>query len=423
MDTHTAPASPPSVHDLHRAFARIGLLSFGGPAAQIALMHRCLVDEKRWLTEAEFLRALSFCMVLPGPEAMQLATYAGWRLRGVAGGLIGGLWFVGPGALVILALGLLYGGLGNSPLAQGALGGLKACVMVIVVQALASMARRALHGLAAYALAAMAFVALFVFGLPFPLVVLVAGAWGWLSAPKQQSPERYAISTGALGAALRRAAPWAALWALPLVALAISGSTFLVQLGLFLSKLAALSFGGAYALLAWMAQAMVADHGWLTTPEVIDALGFAETTPGPLILVTAFAALIAGLKTGIGTGIAAWALTLWVTFIPCFLWIFTGAPLIEALIHRPRLSAALQAITASVTGVIASLSLWFALHVVFATLTPGPFALSLPSLPSARPEALALAALAALLIRFVRAPLWLVLGVVSAAGVVLCALL
>jgi chromate transporter len=385
--------------DFFRAFARIGLLSFGGPAAQIALMHRELVDDRKWLSEAEFLRALSFCMMLPGPEAMQLATYAGWKLRGVVGGIIAGLLFVLPGAAVIAALALLYLSFGDQPLVRAAFVGVKAAVIAIVLEALLRISKRALKGRLHYALAAAAFVALAVFHLPFPLVILVAGLIGALTAPHAEAPSRPAPAPAR---ALRVAAIAGALWAAPLFAAKAVGATFLTEIGIFFSKLAVVTFGGAYAVLAYMAQEVVTGRGWLTPLQMVDALGLAETTPGPLILVTQFVAMLAGASQGvIPLALLAGAMTLWVTFVPCFLWIFAGAPYIDWLAGKPRLSAALSGITAAVVGVILNLSLWFALHVGFRSVgeaTLGPIHLPLPDPTSADMLAILLAVLASYLL-------------------------
>lgn len=350
-----------------RVFGRIGLLSFGGPAAQIALMHRELVDERPWLREEQFLRALSFCMMLPGPEAMQLATYAGWRLRGIAGGLIAGGLFVLPGAVVIAALAWSYLRFGAVPEVQAMLLGVQALVVVLVAQALVKLLSKVGHGREAVLIAALAFLALFAFAVPFPIVVLAAALWG---AAKRPEHARH-VTPPPLRAALRPTVIFGVLWAAPLVVLWAMQSQALLSLGLFFSRMAVVSFGGAYALLAYMAQEVVATHGWLDATQMMDALGLAETTPGPLILVTQFVGHVAGAAfAGAGGFWIAGALTLWVTFVPCFLWIFAGAPLIDWLEGQPRLNAALRAVTAAVLGVIANLALWFTLHILFATLTP-----------------------------------------------------
>ncbi len=374
--------SAPSWREMFRVYGRIGLLSFGGPAAQIALMHRELVEERRWLSEATYLRALSLCMLLPGPEAMQLATYAGWRMRGVAGGLLAGLLFVVPGALVIAVLALGYATYGQLPLVQAAFLGIKAAVIVVVFQALRKVAGKALNGSQGWVLAVLSFLALFVLGLPFPLIILAAGLWGiWQGSAVISDVATPPILTGH---APRTIAIWGALWATPLLVLWLLGNDFLLQLGLFFSKLAIVTFGGAYAVLAYMTQTVVQDYGWITTDQMIDALGLAETTPGPLILVTEFVALLAGFaQTGVTGAIAAGLLALWVTFTPCFLWIFLAGPYLERISAQPRLAGALQAITAAVVGVIANLSVWFALHVVFDTVRPAVWmALPAPDISS-----------------------------------------
>ena len=350
--------------DLFRIFGRIGLLSFGGPAAQIALMHKELVEDRPWLTEQQFLRALSFCMLLPGPEAMQLATYAGWRLKGVPGGLIAGLLFVAPGAALIFALALGYAAYGNMPAIQAVFLGIKAVVVVIVIEALLKISKRALKRGAHWALAGLAFVAIFIFSVPFPVIILIAGLIGGAQTVTHTREPAEPVS---LTHSLRVAGTWLAIWLAPLAVIYAADPGFLGPLGLFFSQLALVTFGGAYAVLAYMTQAVVGELGWLSTPEMMDALGLAETTPGPLILVTQFVGTVAGYRTGgFGLAIVAGLVTLWVTFAPCFLWIFAGAPYIDWLSSRPRLAAALSAITAAVVGVIANLTLWFAIHVFFA---------------------------------------------------------
>ena len=371
--------------ELTRVFGRIGLWSFGGPAAQIALMHRELVEERPWLDEDSYLRALSLCMLLPGPEAMQLATYAGWRMRGVAGGLLAGLLFVVPGAIVIAALALGYAYFGQLPLVQAAFLGIKAAVIVVVFQALRKVAGKALHGAAGWALALLSFLALFVFGLPFPLIILMAGLWGIYAArgaPFSAAPS--ATPHNRTASSLRTIAIWGGLWAAPLVVLWLLDDQFLLQLVLFFSKLAIVTFGGAYAVLAYMTQTVVQDFGWISTDQMIDALGLAETTPGPLILVTEFVALLAGFaQSGVTGAIAAGLVALWVTFTPCFLWIFLAGPYLEKISAQPRLAGALGAITAAVVGVIANLSVWFALHVLFDQMHSGTgLALPIPELSS-----------------------------------------
>jgi chromate transporter len=405
--------------ELVQVFGRIGLISFGGPAAQIALMHQELVDKRGWLTEEQYLRALSFCMLLPGPEAMQLATYAGWKRAGVIGGLIGGGLFVLPGAVVIAALALLYGAYGNLPVVQALFLGIKAAVIIIVIQALIKIAKRALTGRAQMAIAVLAFLALFIFSLPFPVVVLLAAVAGVavLQTTVDSAP---ALPGGSLRASLRVLLIGLIIWGAPVLALALAGATFLWDVAVFFSVLAVVTFGGAYAVLAYMTQEVVFSYGWLTTPQMMDALGLAETTPGPLILVTQFVAMVAGLaQGGAGLALAAGVLTLWVTFVPCFIWIFAGAPLIDWLDGRPRLRAALAGITAAVVGVIANLSLWFGAHVLFADVgrvESGPVSMILPNIATLDLIAVLLVGIAAILILRMKWSLFVVLPIMALLG-------
>ena len=353
-------------------------------------MHRIVVDEKKWLPEPQFLHALNFCMLLPGPEATELATYAGWLLHGVRGGLAAGLLFVLPGAFVMLGLTLLYVyGRGLGPI-DGALFGIKAAVLVIVVEALIRIGRRALKSQLLVAMAGLGFIGIFFFALPFPLIVVAAALTGFLVA--QRAPQQLALAETASAVAPVRAGRWrqffvsAALgvvlwWAPVLLAFVLlGGNHVLVAVGLFFSKLAVVTFGGAYAVLAYMAQQAVETHGWLSAPEMVDGLGLAETTPGPLILVTQFVGFIASFRnpapfTPLVAGLLGAAMTTWVTFVPPMLWIFAGAPFIEELRGNRRLAGALAAITAAVVGVILNLSVWFALHVLFGRVVPMHFGL------------------------------------------------
>ncbi len=420
-----AAAPAPSLAELTRVFARIGALSFGGPAAQIALMHRELVEERHWLDERQILGALSFCMLLPGPEAMQLCTYAGWRLRGIPGGLIAGGLFVLPGAAVIMGLALLYLSFGAQPAVQDAFLGIKAAVTIIVVQALLRVSGKTLTGPGAWGLAVAAFLALFVFSLPFPAVIAAAGLWGAATA----APARPAEAAPPPPGAARTAAlvvGLGALWAAPLALAWALGAGLMLEIGLFFSKLAVLTFGGAYAVLAWMAQEAVQARGWLEPAQMIDALGLAETTPGPLILVTEFVgALAGGAAGGVRGAVAGAAMTLWVTFVPCFLWIFAGAPYIEWITAQPRLRGALDGITAAVVGVIANLSVWFAAHVFFGEvgrIGSGPLDMIAPRPESFDPAAAALAVLAGLLLLWRGLALPATLGVAALAGLALGAI-
>ncbi|MEL6640248.1 MAG: chromate efflux transporter [Pseudomonadota bacterium] len=411
------------IGELTRVFGRIGLLSFGGPAAQIALMHQELVEKRDWLTEEQYLRALSFCMLLPGPEAMQLATYAGWKQRGLLGGLIGGGLFVLPGAFVIMVLALLYGTYGNLPIAQALFLGVKATVVIIVIDALIKVARRALTSSKARWIAVLAFCALFFFALPFPLVIAVAacvGAYGTVTPNttkhRQTLPWRRSLIILVIGCLT---------WAAPLLILQ-NAHPLLTDIATFFAWLAVVTFGGAYAVLAYMTQAVVGEFGWLTTPQMMDALGLAETTPGPLILVTQFVGMVAGAAAG-GTllALAAGGVTLWVTFVPCFIWIFAGAPLIDWLADQPRLKAALAGITAAVVGVIANLSVWFAMHVFFEVVQnyqAGPIKVSLPQLESIDPLPIGLAVVAGLLLLWRRLNLLNVLAISVALSAAIAAI-
>jgi chromate transporter len=381
-------AEPPTFREALRVWTRIGLLSFGGPAGQIALMHRVLVEEKKWIGEPRYLNALNFCMLLPGPEAMQLATYVGWRLHGTKGGLAAGLLFVVPGALVVLALSMIYAAFGKVPSVEALFFGVKAAVLAIVVEALLRIARRSLKDWAEWWLAGLAFVGIFFFAVPFPLIVLAAAIFGFMRgkgvASAQSSP---LIGTVAASRTLATIAVWLVIWIVPLAGLAmLFGSTHVLsQIALFFSKLAVVTFGGAYAVLAYMAQDVVQAYGWLTAGEMLDGLGLAETTPGPLILVTEFVGFLAAHRHGGGNpwvmGTLGALVTLWATFAPCFLWIFAGAPYVEWLNGQPRLKSALAAVTAAVVGVILNLTVWFAVHVLFANVGErfaGPLRLLIP---------------------------------------------
>ncbi|TPI30986.1 chromate efflux transporter [Mesorhizobium sp. B3-2-1] len=394
-DVVDVPAVP-SFREATKLWAKIGLLSFGGPAGQIALMHKELVEDRRWIGEQRFLHALNYCMLLPGPEAQQLAIYIGWLLHRTVGGLVAGVLFVVPGALVMLTLSTFYALYGDVPLVESLFFGVKAAVLAVVVEAVIRIGRRALKNRVMVAIAACAFLGIYVLSIPFPLIVLLAGLVGWLGnrvAPalfsgaahgKNDAPDiRGAVDLmferGELTHtrptrwhAPRTVAIWLPIWLGPVLLLwALTGtSSVWTQIGGFFSLMAVVTFGGAYAVLAYVAQAAVESFGWLAPGEMVDGLGLAETTPGPLILVLQFVGFIAAFRHSgslnplLGGSLGA-LLTLWVTFTPCFFWIFLGAPYIEALRGNKALSAALGAITAAVVGVILNLALWFAMHVIF----------------------------------------------------------
>ena len=424
-----------------RVWARIGCLSFGGPAGQIALMHREVVDERRWVSDQRFLHALNFCTLLPGPEAMQLATYLGWLMHGVRGGVAAGLLFILPGAAVMLVLSLIYALLGQVPVIAALFLGLKCAVLVLVVEALLRIARRALHGPVAWAMAAAAFVGLAAAKLPFPVVVLLAGALGYLLPGRFTAGshgkagqvvdsllDRHLAAhpgyVAGLTAHARRAGLIAiALWFWPVALLAPMGGVFF-DVGWFFSKMSVVTFGGAYAVLAYVAQEAVEHYRWLTAADMLAGLGLAETTPGPLILVLQFVGFLAGFREhGLWGGVGASALTLWVTFLPCFAWIFLGAPYVERLHDAPRLKGALAAVTAAVVGVMANLALWFSLRVIFGQVVPGPLGFDVPILSSIDPLALALSLLAGGCIFQWKLGVLRTLGVTAAAAVVLATLL
>jgi chromate transporter len=361
----------PSFSEAVKVWLRIGVFSFGGPAGQIALIHREVLDERKWIEEREFLSALNFCMLLPGPEAMQLATYIGWKLHGVKGGLAAGLLFVLPGALVILALSVLYAVLGKLSVVEGLFWGIKAAVLVIVLEALLRVSKKALKGNLDWAIAAFSFLALFFFGLPFPLVIAVAAIIGIAFPNTNIALASVATRFPFWQSTAKTILIWLVIWLAPLgFIFEIYGSGH-VYFGLarFFSQLAVVTFGGAYAVLAYMGQDVVELNKWLTAPEMMDGLGLAETTPGPLILVGQFVGFTAAAKAqgSLWAGVMGSVIFLWMTFVPCFLWIFAGAPYVAHLQNMPRVSSALSRITAAVVGVILNLALWFALHVLFSS--------------------------------------------------------
>ncbi|HYD98855.1 MAG TPA: chromate efflux transporter [Alphaproteobacteria bacterium] len=412
-----------------RVWTRIALLSFGGPAGQIAVMHRILVGERRWIGDERFLHALNYCMLLPGPEAQQLATYIGWLMHRTRGGLAAGLLFVLPGLVSIMALSWIYALWGRVPLVSALFFGLKAAVLAIVVEAVLRIGRKALKNRTMVGLAAVAFVAMFAFRAPFPAVILAAGLIGWLGhraglaafqgggGHGKVGTQELHDSESRLGAALpahaRPSRGWTlriagtilALWLLPLAALwlLLGPDNVFTRIAVFFSQMAVVTFGGAYAVLAYVAQQAVEGYGWLAPGEMLDGLGMAETTPGPLIMVLQFVGFMGAFRDPGGlsplvAGTLGGLLATWVTFAPCFLWIFLGAPYIERLRGNRALSAALGAITAAVVGVVLNLAVWFGLHTLFrevATYRGYGLEIDLPVPASLDPLAFALALIAA----------------------------
>ena len=410
----------PSFAEAVRVWARVAALSFGGPAGQIAVMHRILVEEKRWIGENRFLHALNYCMLLPGPEATQLAIYIGWLLHRTWGGLVAGFFFVLPGIVAIMMLSWLYAGLGDVPIVEALFFGLKAAVLAIVLEAVVRIGRRALKNGVMLAIAAAAFVAIFVFDVLFPFIILAAGIIGFVGGKTEAraflvggahgNVGDRALADAALGEdtplharpdlawSLRVSTVFLLLWLGPtlVLLLTLGGDNVFTDIAVFFSKMAVVTFGGAYAVLAYVAQQAVETYSWLTPGEMLDGLGLAETTPGPLIMVTQFVGFLGafrdpGMLHPMVAGTLAGLLTTWVTFVPCFLWIFLGAPFIEALRGNRALSGALAAITAAVVGVILNLAIWFALHVLFAEVddvralgmtidVPAPGSVRIPSL-------------------------------------------
>src|SRR5882672_4924018 len=425
------PSHGVSLREAFHVWLRVALLSFGGPAGQIAVMHRILVDEKRWISESRFLHALNYCMLLPGPEAQQLATYIGWLMHRTLGGLMAGGLFIVPGIIAIMALSYVYAAYGNVPLVVALFFGLKAAVLAIVLEAVARVGRRALKNNAMLALAAAAFVGIFFLGIPFPIIIFGAAVIGFVGARSGlavfqigsghgSSKQDGAVVESLLGdelpaharptvaRALRAAAIWLALWLVPVIVLILTlGHTDVFsQVAVFFSKMAVLTFGGAYAVLAYVAQQAVENYAWLKPGEMLDGLGMAETTPGQLIMVLQFVGFMAAFRDAGGlspmlAGTLGGLLATWVTFTPCFLWIFLGAPFIEALRDNSALNGALSAITAAVVGVVLNLAIWFAIHTVFREVEPVRgflLAFDAPKFSSVDPWALALSVAAAVAI-------------------------
>ena len=403
MDSSVRDVVP--LREATRAWFLISLQTFGGPAGQIAVMQRSLVDERRWIGEQRFLHALSFCMLLPGPEATQLAIYIGWLLNGGIGGVIAGVLFVLPGVLALMALSWVYVAHGDSAVVTGLFLGLAPAVVAVVVQAVVRISGRALRHRVLVGLAVAAFLLLAVLGLPFPVVVLGAGVTGWAigrwrpdvmarpTAPQPEDGPPPLVPDDALHRARpsrrRNAAVLAGgltVWVAPVVlawALASGSRTVFTDQGVFFGGMALVTFGGAYAVLSYVAQAAVGTFGWLSAGEMVRGLALAETTPGPLIMVVQFVAFLGAYRNPGGldpwvAAVLASLLTVWVTFVPCFLFIFLGAPYVERLRESAALAAALAGVTAAVVGVIANLAVYFAVHTLFSSTTTGPLALVVP---------------------------------------------
>src|SRR6202140_4503293 len=438
-----------SFGEAFRVWLRVALLSFGGPAGQIAVMHRILVEEKNWISESRFLHALNYCMLLPGPEAQQLATYIGWLLHRTAGGIMAGRLFILPGVIAIMGLSYVYAAFGHVGGIEALFFGLKAAVLAIVIEAVVRVGKRALRNRIMIGLAAIAFVAIFFFDVPFPIIIISAGVIGYVGA-KSGRPEFAAVPHGGgkggaadsmLGEeipdharpniphALKVGAVWLLIWLAPVATLLIAfgeGNVF-SQIALFFSKMAMVTFGGAYAVLAYVAQQAVEHYHWVSPREMLDGLGMAETTPGPLIMVLQFVGFMAafrdpGTLSPMLAGTLGGLLATWGTFTPCFLWIFLGAPFVETLRGNKGLASTLTAIPAAVVGVILNLSICFALHTVFRETTPVRsfgLPLDMPVLSSVDFPALILAIAAATAVFRFNMGMLTVLAGSCAAGVVL----
>ncbi|MCG7393479.1 chromate efflux transporter [Microvirga sp. ACRRW] len=440
-----------SLREAFFVWLRVAALSFGGPAGQIAVMHRILVEEKRWISEERFLHALNYCMLLPGPEAQQLATYIGWLLHRTMGGLMAGGLFILPGIVAIMGLSWIYALYGNIGFVAALFFGLKAAVLAIVLEAVVRIGRRALKNAVMTGIAAAAFVAIFFLGIPFPAIIFAAAFIGFIGARAGMpqfamagSDSKASEQSGDLlgnelpshahprrGRSLRVACVWLVLWLTPVLALVITlgaGNVF-SQIALFFSKMAMVTFGGAYAVLAYVAQQAVETYGWLKPGEMLDGLGMAETTPGPLIMVLQFVGFMAafrdpGMLHPLAAGTLGGLLATWVTFAPCFLWIFLGAPYIEVLRGNRALSGALSAITAAVVGVILNLAIWFSIHTIFRevhAVTWGPVNVSAPVWGSVNLWALLLSAAAIVAMFRFKLGMLATLTATSAAGIVLYA--
>ena len=445
--------APVSLGEAFWVWLRIAALSFGGPAGQIAVMHRILVDEKRWIGEHRFLHALNYCMLLPGPEAQQLATYIGWLMHKTRGGIIAGALFVLPGAISIMVLSWIYALYGRVGIVSALFFGLKCAVLAVVLQAVVRIGSRALKNNIMRGLAAAAFILIFFLGVPFPIIVLGAGLIGYFGgragvsafqvggghgaakgdivadADTLLGEELPAHASPTIGQSLRQAIAWLVLWLAPVAALLLiagQGSVF-TQIATFFSTMAVVTFGGAYAVLAYVAQQAVENYHWLQPREMLDGLGMAETTPGPLIMVLQFVGFMGayrhpGVLSPLLAGTLGGLLATWVTFIPCFLWIFLGAPFIERMRGNKALSGALSAITAAVVGVVLNLVIWFAIHTIFRevrALHAGPIHFDMPVLASVDLWALAISAAAIVAMFRLKIGIFTTLGGASAAGILL----
>jgi chromate transporter len=448
------PSHGVSLGEAFRVWLRVALLSFGGPAGQIAVMHRILVEEKRWIGEHRFLHALNYCMLLPGPEAQQLATYIGWLMHRTLGGVMAGVLFVLPGVVSIMALSIVYALFGKVGVVSALFFGLKAAVLAVVLQAVVRIGSKALKNRIMIALAAAAFIAIFFFGIPFPIIVLTAGVIGFFAGragvPAFQVGGGHGPTKGGkevadaetllgeelpehahptVARALRVSAICLALWLVPVLALlgTLGSDNVFSQIATFFSTMAVVTFGGAYAVLAYVAQQAVENYGWLSPGEMLDGLGMAETTPGPLIMVLQFVGFMGAFRdpgslSPFMAGTLGGLLATWVTFVPCFLFIFLGAPFIETLRGNQALHGALSAITAAVVGVILNLAIWFAIHTVFRETWPVSsygFSFDAPVLASVDLWALVLSAAAVIAMFRFRVGMIPTLAACSAAGIVL----
>ena len=442
-----------SLREAFWVWARVAVLSFGGPAGQIAVMHKILVEEKRWVSESRFLHALNYCMLLPGPEAQQLATYVGWLMHRTLGGIMAGGLFIVPGIVSIMTLSMIYAAFGKVGIVAALFFGLKAAVLAIVLEAVIRIGKRSLKNNVMRGLAAAAFIGIFFLDVPFPIIILGAGLIGFVGGraalPQFEVGGGHGPAKGQAGAlagdllgdalpdharptivrALRASSIWLVLWLVPLAAVlwTFGEANVFSQIAIFFSKMAMVTFGGAYAVLAYVAQQAVEHYGWLRPGEMLDGLGMAETTPGPLIMVLQFVGFMAayrdpGTLSPMTAGVLGGLLATWVTFIPCFLWIFLGAPFIEVMRGNKALAGALSAITAAVVGVVLNLAIWFAIHTVFREVRPlraYGIGFDAPVLASIDPWAFALSLAAAVAIFRFKIGMIPVLAACSAAGLLL----